>query len=63
LQRQKLHQIVCYNPKKKQGMAYRRERSQGAKIIKMSALDHPNVLTGEDIIPKTVTRNKIVLRI
>lgn len=58
-----VRQIICYNPKKKQGMAYRRERAHQAKIIKMSALDHPNVLTGKDLFPGAVTRNKTVLRI
>lgn len=58
-----VRQIVCYNPKKRQGMAYQRERQQRAKIIKMSALDHPNVMTGENIIPGAVSRNKTVLRI
>jgi len=58
-----VRQIVCYNPKKRQGMAYRRERAERAHIIKMSALDHPNVITGNDEIPGAVTRNKTVLRI
>ncbi len=58
-----VRQIVCYNPKKKQGMAYQRERAHRAKVIAMSALDHPNVLTGNDVIPGAVTRNKTVLRI
>ena len=58
-----VRQIVCYNPKKRQGMAYQREKAQRAKIIKMSALDHPNVLTGEDKIPGAVTRNKTILRV
>jgi hypothetical protein len=58
-----VRQVVCYNPKKRQGMAYRRERAARAHIIKMSALDHPNVLTGEDVIPGAVSRNKTLLRI
>jgi len=58
-----VRQVVCYNPKKRQGMAYQREKAQRAKIIKMSALDHPNVLTGENLIPGAVTRNKTILRI
>jgi len=56
-------QIICYNPKKKSGEIYRREKEGRALVIEMSALDHPNVLTGEDIIPGAVTRAKTVERI
>ena len=58
-----VRQIVCYNPKKRQGTAYRRERAERAKIIKMSALEHPNVMTGKDVIPGAVTLNKTILRV
>jgi hypothetical protein len=58
-----VRQIVCYNPKKKSGEAYRRENERRAHIIKMSALDHPNVRTGRDIVPGAVVRDKTILRI
>jgi hypothetical protein len=59
-----IKQIVCFNPKKKEGVAYRRKIDGDAHILVMSAFNHPNVITGNDaIVPGAVTREKTAKRI
>jgi hypothetical protein len=55
--------LVLYNPRAEIGEAYRMERDGRANIIQLSALTHPNVVMGEDIIPGAVTRETTVRRI
>ncbi len=55
--------LVLFNPRAKSGEVYRMERDERAKIVTLSALTHPNVVTGEDVIPGAVTREKTVRRI
>lgn len=55
--------LVMFNPKAQQGPVYQMEQEQRAHIIGLSALNHPNVLSGNDIIPGAVTREVIVRRI
>jgi hypothetical protein len=55
--------LVMFNPKAQQGPIYQMEIDQKAKFVNLSALRHPNVLTGEDIIPGAVTRETVVRRI
>jgi hypothetical protein len=61
-------QIVCYNPKKKEGVAYKRSKDGSAKVLSMSAFNHPNVIYGDDsIMPSAVkeeyaTRGLIIVR-
>jgi len=52
-----------FNPKAQQGPIYQMEMDNKARIINLSALRHPNVVTGEDIIPGAVTRETVVRRI
>ena len=57
-------QIVTYNPKIKEGEAYRRKIDGDAHVLSMSAFDHPNVIHGDDaIVPGAVTREKTARRI
>jgi hypothetical protein len=58
-----VRQVVCFNPKKKSGEAYRREMEGRAHVIVMSALEHPNVITGKNIIPGAVTQEVTIRRI
>lgn len=59
-----IKQIVCYNPKKKEGVAYRRKIDGDAYTLTMSAFNHPNVIEGNDsIVPGAVTREKTAKRI
>lgn len=55
--------LLCmYNPRSNEGpIAAMKER--GVPVIKLSAFNHPNVLTGRDIIPGAVTQNKTIHRI
>lgn len=55
--------LALFNPKKKAGHIFRKERDKQAKIIHLSALEHPNVIEGKEILPGAVTRAKVVDRI
>jgi hypothetical protein len=55
--------LVMFNPKSQQGPVYQMEIDQKAKFVNLSALRHPNVLSGNDIIPGAVTRETVVRRI
>lgn len=55
--------LVMFNPKKRSGAAYRKIKDGSAKVIKLGAFTHPNVITGKDIIPGAVSRNVTVKRI
>lgn len=52
--------LVFFNPRAKEGPPYIMERDGLANVIELSALDHPNVLTGEDLVPGAVTREATV---
>lgn len=54
--------LVMFNPKAEVGPAYDLERDRAAHVVELSALRHPNVLSGEDIIPGAVTRDSVVSR-
>ena len=54
--------LVMFNPRGKQGPVYQMERDRLATIKELSAIRHPNVITGNDIIPGAVTREKTVRR-
>ena len=58
-----VRQIICFNPKKQVGEVYRRVRNRTAKVIQMSALNHPNVVNGDNAIKGAVTRNVTAKRI
>lgn len=55
--------LVMFNPKAQQGPVFQMEMEQRARIINLSALKHPNVTSGKDIIPGAVTRDVVVRRI
>jgi len=55
--------LVMFNPRGQYGPVYRMERENRAHIVRLSAIRHPNVITGEDIYPGAVTREKTVRRI
>ena len=55
--------IICLNPRRKSGAVYQMIKQRRAHVISMSALDHPNVVSGEEVIPGAVTREKTVKRI
>jgi hypothetical protein len=56
--------LLCmFNPKRKAGSIYRMIRDKRASVIKLTAFNHPNVITGKDVIPGAVTRDVTVERI
>ncbi len=55
--------LILFNPRYEAGEPYRLERNHTANIIHLSAFNHPNVTTGEDIIPGAVDRETTVQRI
>ena len=55
--------LILFNPRMKAGPVYRKERDGQGNVIELTAFNHPNVLSGEDIIPGAVDRNTTVRRI
>jgi hypothetical protein len=55
--------LVMFNPRAEIGEAYRMERDGRANVVSLSALNHPNVISGADKIPGAVTRETTVRRI
>lgn len=55
--------LIMHNPRIQQGPVYIKARDGQANVVKISALSHPNVLSGEDLIPGAVTRETTVRRI
>jgi hypothetical protein len=56
--------LLCmFNPRAEVGPVYRMERDGRAKVVQLSAFNHPNVREGWDVIPGAVTRETTVRRI
>lgn len=55
--------LIMFNPRAESGTVYRMEHENRAHVVKLSAINHPNVTTGQDIIPGAVTRETVVRRI
>lgn len=55
--------LLCmFNPKMETGAVYNFIKNNQANVIELNALGHPNVVTGKDIYPGAVTRDKTVNR-
>ncbi|MDY6910749.1 MAG: hypothetical protein SVM79_00080 [Chloroflexota bacterium] len=55
--------LILFNPRHESGRPYRIERDAEANIVELSAFNHPNVRTGENLIPGAVDRDTTVRRI
>ena len=55
--------LIMFNPRSQTGEVHRMERDRMANVVELSAFGHPNVITGEDVIPGAVTREQTVRRI
>lgn len=55
--------LVMFNPRHQSGVLYRREKNHQANVVEISALDHPNVTSGDNVIPGAVTRETTLRRI
>lgn len=55
--------LIMFNPRQQAGPVYLKERDRQGHVITLSALEHPNVVTGEDVYPGAVKRSTTVERI
>jgi hypothetical protein len=55
--------VVTYNPRRTAGPVYLKEKNRAGNIVRLSALDHPNVREGRPVIPDAVDRETTVRRI
>lgn len=55
--------LIMFNPRAEVGKVANMIRGGEGRVITLSALRHPNVVTGNDVIPGAVTRDKTVRRI
>ena len=56
--------LIMFNPRAEAGPVYRMERDGLANVVNLSAFNHPNVITGETVIPGgAVDRQTTVRRI
>lgn len=55
--------LIMFNPKQETGYVYQLERDGRANVVEVSAITHPNVVTGMPVIPGAVSREVVVRRI
>lgn len=55
--------LIMFNPRAPLGPVYLKEINHQANIVGLSAFDHPNVITGENIYPGAVARETTVRRL
>lgn len=55
--------LIMLNPRQAAGAVFRMQRDHTVSVVHLSALRHPNVMTGKDVIPGAVTRETTVRRI
>jgi len=55
--------LVLFNPRAQRGPVFNMENANRARVVQLSSFNHPNVITGKDIIPGAVTRETVVRRI
>jgi len=54
--------LIMFNPRAQVGPVYRKETTRQANVVHLSALNHPNVIKGKEIIPGAVNREITVRR-
>jgi hypothetical protein len=55
--------LVLFNPRAEAGPVFQMEQKREGVVVNLTAFNHPNVLTGKDLIPGAVTRETVVRRI
>lgn len=55
--------LVLFNPRHQSGPVHRMERDGLANVVELSALRHPNVVEGREVIPGAVDRETTVRRV
>jgi len=59
----KVRLLIMLNPRHAAGAVYRMQRDRAANVVHLSAFRHPNVITGDNVIPGAVDRETTVRRI
>lgn len=57
------HLLLAFNPRAESGIPYQMERTGTAKVVEISAFNHPNVVTGNNLYPGAVTRETTCRRV
>lgn len=55
--------LVLFNPRAKVGPVWRKERDKQARVIELTAFSHPNVVSGQNLVPGAVDRETTVRRL
>lgn len=55
--------LIMFNPRATIGPVYYRESNGLARVVHLSAFEHPNVISGENVIPGAVNRETTLRRI
>jgi hypothetical protein len=55
--------LIMFNPRASLGPVYMKESHGQANVVNLSAIRHPNVIKGTDVIPGAVTRETTIRRI
>lgn len=55
--------LIMFNPRAPIGAVYNMEKRRQANVIVLNAFNHPNVTTGENLIPGAVSRDVTIRRI
>lgn len=55
--------LILFNPRMQVGPIYAMEENRTANIVTVPAFNHPNVITGKDLIPGAVNRETTIRRI
>jgi hypothetical protein len=55
--------VIIYNPRERLGYVYQMVKEGRANVVTLTAFNHPNVITGEDLIPGAVSREVTLTRI
>ena len=55
--------LIMFNPKVTLGKVFEMEATSMANVVSLSAFEHPNVITGKDLIPGAVSQEVTVRRI
>lgn len=55
--------LAMFNPRNQSGPIYLKEVNNQAHVVHLSAFNHPNVITGDNVIPGAVSRETTIRRI
>jgi len=55
--------LIMFNPRRPSGKVYQMIKKGIGNVVEMSAFNHPNVVTGKNLIPGAVTRDTTVKRL